>query len=279
MSKPVLAWLLPLLLVGCSAIPTPQERISHADGLTAAKGWQASRIPAGRFELVAYLPKAGSQKNGSQVETLTIYIEGDGLAWVNGHTPSVDPTPRDPIALRLALAHPGGPAVFLARPCQYVDAAKTGCAQSYWTEQRFAPEVVESTHLAVEALKQRFGARQLVLVGYSGGAAIAALVTTRRDDVARLVTVAGNLDHEAWTRHHRVTKLSGSLNPAREAARFQAVPQTHFIGSQDKIITPILARQWPTEITGPAGANVVVIDGFDHVCCWSDDWAELFEME
>jgi hypothetical protein len=43
---------------------------------------------------------------------------------------------------------------------------------------------------------------------------VASLVAARRHDVVRLVTVAGNLDHLAWTTLHGVSPLTGSLNPA-----------------------------------------------------------------
>ncbi|GAB2181920.1 hypothetical protein DLREEDagrD3_21430 [Denitratisoma sp. agr-D3] len=51
----------------------------------------------------------------------------------------------------------------------------------------------------------QLGARRLTLVGYSGGAA--ALLAARCSDVVRLVTIAGNLDHRAWTRYHHITTL------------------------------------------------------------------------
>lgn len=268
-----LVCLLALLSSACATIPTPRERLTHADALAAQKGWRASRIPLGRFELVAYAPP-----HAPSAEVLTIYIEGDGFAWVNGNTPSADPTPRDPLALRLALLHPDGPAVYLARPCQYVDAARTDCAQRYWTQARFAEEVVDAQNRAVDLLKRAFGARQLVLVGYSGGGAVAALVAARRMDVARLVTVAGNLDHRAWTAHHRVAPLSESLNAADAADRLGNVPQTHFIGGKDWVIPPGLATHWPLGIKGSDGHHVRIVPEFDHGCCWAERWPALVRV-
>lgn len=273
MLKLTLAGLL-LLLAGCLAVPTYEQRQADANALAMAKDWHPVRLETQPFKLVAYLPR-----QASQAETLTVYIEGDGFAWASRSQPSSDPTPRTPVALQLALAQLQGQAVYLARPCQFIDAQKTGCHQRYWTDARFAPQVVQSMNEAVDEMKQVFKAKEIVLVGYSGGGAIAALLATRRDDVVRLVTVAGNLDHEAWTRHHRVSKLSGSLNPALEAAGLGALPQTHFIGSKDKVITPMLANQWPVPIRGSDSANVIVVQEFDHVCCWVENWTELYEME
>lgn len=274
MTRFVIGWLLALLSAACTTIPSPQERLAHADALAAQKGWQASRIRAGRFELVAYAPP-----HSPSVELLTIYIEGDGFAWVSSTTPSIDPTPRNPLALRLALAHPEGDAVYLARPCQYVDAARSGCAQRYWTNARFAADVVEAENLAVDHLKQRFGANRLVLVGYSGGGAVAALVAARRTDVVRLVTVAGNLDHRAWTSHHRVEALSGSLNAADVADQLSKLPQTHFIGGKDRVIPPDLAKRWPDEFAGVNVYHLHVIPDFDHACCWAESWSALMKVD
>lgn len=60
------------------------------------------------FTLLTYLPPISGAVN-----TLTIHIEGDGLAWINSSTPSSDPTPTNPLALRLALLDTA-PSVYLA---------------------------------------------------------------------------------------------------------------------------------------------------------------------
>lgn len=271
MKRSLFPALLLFLLAACGSIPSPRERQFHADTLAMQKNWQSLRLTAGRFDLLAY-----TQRDIVADETLTIYIEGDGFAWVTGTMPSTDPTPREPLALKLALAHPGGNAAYLARPCQYVDAEQTGCAQRYWTEMRFAEEIIASESLAVDTLKQLFGARQLILVGYSGGGAVAALLAARRDDVTRLVTVAGNLDHHAWTAHHHVEPLSGSLNAADVADRLAHLPQTHYVGAKDRVIPSTLAQLWPRAIIGPQAANLHVIPDADHACCWVKQWPELF---
>ncbi|MDD5247611.1 MAG: alpha/beta hydrolase [Rhodocyclaceae bacterium] len=256
-----------LMLAGCSALPTPPQRRAAADMLAERQGWQATTLPAGAFDLAAWLPPRIARD-----DALTVYIEGDGLAWLAADLPSFDPTPLTPLALELALAQPAGNAAYLARPCQYVASAR--CAQRYWTSERFAPEVVAATNAAVEALKERFGARRLTLVGYSGGAAVAALVAARRDDVARLVTVAGNLDHGAWTALHRITPLTGSLNPVDAKAALGRIPQWHFVGTRDRTVPPALVQAFAADM--PA-ARVIVLDGFEHKCCWAENWSKLWK--
>lgn len=258
---------------GCTTIPSAAMRRQTADEVAAARDWARSTIAAPGFELTTYAPQRITPD-----EILTIYIEGDGLAWLSTDTPSSDPTPRDPLALRLALAQPSGNAAYLARPCQFAGIDSPRCSQRYWTRARFAAEVIEAMDAGVTQLKSRFGARQLTLVGYSGGAAVAALLAARRTDVERLVTVAGNLDHRAWTTHHRISPLTDSLNAGDAAHQLRAIPQTHFFGSLDKIIPPALALNLPSELRGQGNRHLQFMPDHDHQCCWVQDWPRLWAL-
>jgi dienelactone hydrolase len=262
------------LVAGCASLPNPRERRAIADDLAARHGWTAHNIATQTFALVAYTPQSFEP-----AETLTVYLEGDGFAWVTGTQPSLDPTPRNPLGLRLALAQRSGNVAYLARPCQYVDAERTVCSQRYWTTHRFAPEVIAASERAIDHLKQHFGARKIVLVGYSGGAAVAALLASRRTDVTRLVTVAGNLDHLAWSRHHRISALEGSLNPADVAGQLARLPQTHFVGGLDAVVPLALAQSWPVEFLANDGSNLHVVPEFDHVCCWTERWLAIYQRD
>jgi hypothetical protein len=264
--------LLSLLLSACATIPTSSERKATADGLVQARGWRAERVTSGPFDLVTYSPNAPKRST-----LLTVYIEGDGFAWISQALASSDPTPRDPLALRLALAQPDESAAYLARPCQYVDAEVTGCALRYWTNARFSDEVVVASNIAIDSLKRRFKAEKLILVGYSGGAAVAALVAARRQDVALLVSVAGNLDPLAWTRYHHLQPLSGSLNPVDEAGALQRIPQIYFAGEHDRNLPPALVRAYASKLSS-GNPPVLVEPGFDHQCCWITRWPTLWRQ-
>lgn len=209
-------------------------------------------------------------------DALAIYFEGDGFAWINESQASGDPTPRDPVSLRLALAQPEGNAVYLARPCQYVDAESSGCLTRYWTEMRFAPEVVVASNQAVDRLKEMFGATRLTLVGYSGGGAIAALVAARRTDVELLITVAGNLDHHSWSKTHRLQYLRGSLNPADEILALRSIRQWHLVGAKDAVIPPALAINFVSSFPPVSRPSVYIEPEFDHRCCWVEKWPTLW---
>lgn len=258
------------LVTGCASAPSPEDRIQNASVAANANGWAQFVQVTQKFRLTTF--------HATEVrpdKKLTIYIEGDGFAWKTGRIPSRDPTPINPVALKLALAHPNGNAAYLARPCQYMEVLESACSQHYWTDARFAPEVIEAMNAAVSKLKTTFEANSVSLVGYSGGAAIAALIAARRDDVSELITIAGNLDHAAWTRHHNLVPLTKSLNAAELSGELVGIRQRHFIGKQDKVIPPSLARRWPLKFRGPQDQNLHIIDTFDHACCWDRNWSNL----
>jgi hypothetical protein len=100
-------------------------------------------------------------------------------------------------------------------------------------------------------------------------------VAARRHDVARLITVAGNLDHAAWTAHHRLTPLSASLDAAAVADQLRDLPQLHLVGSRDLTLPRALPERWPAGFIGARGENLHVIDAFDHRCCWAAHWPAL----
>ncbi|WP_245653425.1 hypothetical protein [Sphingomonas pituitosa] len=227
-------------------------------------------IPAGGFDL------AVARRPGiARPDVLTVYIEGDGFSYAAPGRRAMDPTPTDPVALRLALRHPGGGAVaWLARPCQYGPRARN-CQSDYWSVARYAPEVIDGTGAALDRLKADAGASRLILVGYSGGGALAALLAERRDDVVGLVTVAANLDLGAWTAAHRLTPLSRSVDPATDAARLSRLPQVHFVGAEDRNVTPAIARGFVGKMAAGAPVAIVTVAGQDHGCCWAGQWPLL----
>lgn len=262
--------LLVTLLSACVGL-SPEDRRRHADALASAQNWQSLRLPTDNFVMAAYLPVPTAAAS-----VLTIYIEGDGMAWLNRSQASDDPTPRVPVALQLALQHTQGRAVYLARPCQFVEGSdKRGCEVAYWTDRRFSEPVIDASNQAIDALMMRFGAKQLVLVGYSGGAAVAALAASKRNDVVRLVTVAGNLDHRAWTDLHGVPPLIGSLNPADAWVKLQGIPQLHFVGARDSNITTETVLSYVERFPPTHRPSMQVIAEFDHACCWVKQWPIL----
>lgn len=271
--------LLAMLFSGCvltrAPVPTLAAREQTANQLAQHAGWQLSTISTSHFVLATFLPKK-IEKN----KTLTIYIEGDGFAWQTTTTISANPTPIKPLALQLALAHPPhyGAAAYLARPCQYVSGIQwKNCSQRDWTGGRFSSIVIDSTNQAISQLKERFGASELILVGYSGGGAVAALVAAQRDDVLKLVTVAGNLEIDFWTTQNKYKPLVDSLNPADQWSKLVGLPQTHFVGEEDTKVRPEVAYAYAKRFPANAQPEIREIPDFDHYCCWARDWRTLFK--
>ena len=212
-------------------------------------------------------------------QTLTVYIEGDGVAWSSRSTPSPDPTPRDPLTVRLAARDPAPKLLYLARPCQYLapEQAPGMCEVSLWTSARYGPAVVDALGQALDQAKLRLNADRLSLVGYSGGGVLALLLAARRSDVSDVLTVGANLDIRAWTAHHGVSELRGSLNPADQGAALSGVWQTHLVGRADAVSPPWLCEAFLDRIGRPQRARCLVIEGADHREGFAALWPELVE--
>ncbi len=258
------------LLSACSAAEL-QGRKSLAEDLAGGHGWQSQTIATDAFVLASWL---GPRRDVDGA--LAVHIEGDGFAWATPSRPSFNPTPRRPLGLELALRHPRGNVAYLARPCQFVGETEfRGCTPPAWTYQRFSEAAVAASDQAIDRLKADYGAERLTLVGYSGGGAIAALVAARRGDVVRLVTIAAVLDHALWTDRQRLSPLTGSLNPADAWAALTQVAQIHYVGSTDEVVDRAVAASFRARFDNPEHIEIVVLEDFDHRCCWADAWAEL----
>jgi dienelactone hydrolase len=263
-----------LHLAGCAA-PDVSGRKELARQQAEERGWSEHIIDAGDFSLAVWTgPSTGAA-------ILTVYLEGDGFAWATPSKPSFNPTPKNPVGLALALAHPaaaGSDAAYVARPCQYVDLEQEeACEPRAWTRDRFSETVVGAINEAVTVVKLRSGADRVELVGYSGGGAVAALVASRRDDVVRFVSIAAPLDHGLWTRSRGLTPLYGSLDPVDIAAALGSLTQLHYVGAEDPVIGSDLAESFRSRQPSAAPVRIVVVPGFDHRCCWADAWEDLYQ--
>jgi pimeloyl-ACP methyl ester carboxylesterase len=261
-----------LLLVPACRLATPFiDRLELATDLATANGWATGYVTTDDFRLARF--GRGLDQPG---DTLVVYIEGDGLAWLSRHRQSSDPTPTNPMGLRLAVRDPAAKVAYLGRPCQFSDGAMDrNCGPAYWGSHRYAEPVIRAIDQAVGILKRQAGATRLRLVGYSGGGTVAVLVAARRTDVAQVVTVAANLDHARWTELHRVTPLAGSLNAADHAARLQGLPQLHLVGEDDEVVPPQVVEAYVARMRDTSRTAVVVVPDFGHTCCWAEAWPGL----
>ncbi len=206
-------------------------------------------------------------------QDLTIYIEGDGVAWASRTLPSNDPTPDMPVSLALAALDPSPNVAWIARPCQYLPVVDTRtCPVYFWTHGRLAPEVVDSMDAVVTQVKAAARAQRVHLVGYSGGGGLAVLVAARRSDVASIRTVAANLDTDAFTRLHQVSPMAGSLNPASVARRVETIPQLHLVGAADKIVPGEISRAYLAAMLRRDCSKIEMVPGATHQDGWVAAW-------
>ena len=260
------------LIGACSTIPAVSERIDTAKQLAAQAGFQQSVLSNAQFDIVAF-SKPSRQVN----PVLVIYIEGDGRAWKTASLPSDNPTPTNPLALQLAIQDPRPAVAYLARPCQFVAPPSRGCSEKLWTSTRFSPAVIETMNEAIEKLKRQYGASELILIGYSGGGAIATLIAAKRSDIKTIITVAGNLDTDAWVRLYGLEPLSASVNPASVARSIRNIPQIHYVGAKDDVIPPAISQSFLQKMGSPNKAKVIELPNYGHVCCWTERWSELLK--
>lgn len=254
--------LLLLILTGCSPMATTERTLTQAE----ATGFRHQVLSAGNFKLTSL------NRFSKPASNLQVYLEGDGHAWSSFTKVSPDPTPHQPLALQLAMRDAHSLVSYLARPCQYSLKQDQHCTPKYWTSHRFAPEVVSSLSLAIDTLKQQSGAKTVTLIGYSGGGGLCALLAAKRNDVAALITIAGDLDHKALSDFHHTTPQPESLNPIHIAANLSALPQVHFSGEKDTIVPPFIAASFISQQGKPNCAKQIVLKKVGHHKGWIAAW-------
>jgi hypothetical protein len=260
----------PYVLVACSS--AIQDRLDIAHDITHHSGFIETQIRTELFIITSF------EKTGKGSASANLYIEGDGLAWIGKRTPSTDPTPTNPIALRLAAQDPAENVFYLARPCQYTKMAnREPCDKKYWTSARFSTEVIASFHHALDDIKSKHHIKEFNLIGFSGGAAIAILAASGRSDVASIRTVAGNLDIAAFSQIHNITPLHKSLNPLNIAGRVSHIPQWHFIGSDDVIITPAIVENFIAASGNNNCLHTMIVPHTSHESGWFEIWSGLLK--
>jgi len=170
--------------------------------------------------------------------------------------------------------------MYIARPCQYVSFDKNpDCKYPYWTNKRFAPEVIDSVSAVIDLGKKKAKARDLEMIGFSGGGAVAILVSAQRRDVAGIRTVAGNLDHKVWTTFHNLTPLKGSLNAVDVANKVSAIPQIHYVGDLDRNIGLRLAGSFKARSGQAACLQIRQVPGASHGKGWAKLWTKLNKIK
>lgn len=254
-------------LGGCSL----HNYIQNTNQFISTQKLTKDLISTNMFDIVTFT------QNSLTSDTLRIYIEGDGMAWISRYKPSNDPTPANPIALKLMLKDKYSNTLYIARPCQYLqENEKRNCTKEYWTNKRFSKEVVESMDDVINYYQKRYEFKKIELIGYSGGGAIALLVSSFRDDISKVVTVAGNLDPDYWTNYHKVSSLDG-LNPVDYVDKLKDIKQIHLIGEKDKIIDKSIFNSYLQKTSKKENIENRIYSNFTHHKGWIENWSKILD--
>jgi hypothetical protein len=273
MTRPSYSWLLRrrnLMRVGrlsviltfvgfICACSSPAKRF---DQRAAALGLQRDVVEGSGFEHVLFWNHSDSIDRA-----LYIYFDGDGTPF-DGVVAAIDPTPRNSLTLELLALDPG-PAVYVGRPCYHGTWSTDRCIEELWTTGRYSERVVISLRAVIDKIASRRPIGEVVLVGYSGGGTLAMLIAEQFPRVKAVVTIAANLDIDAWADHHGIPRLLGSLNPAKRHS-FQNALQRHYVGEKDRAVPPEV-----TKAGTRSPAKLLVVSGFDHICCWRKLWPSI----
>ncbi len=229
-------------------------------------------------ELVAgagFMHRIDAQGSLDDAARVHVYLEGDGRPFATRRLPAGDPTPRRRLAREL-MGLDRTPSIYLARPCYEGLVAAPACGPALWTEARYGEAVVASLAAALERLRDEHRIGRFTLIGYSGGGVLAMLVAERVVAVDRVVTMAANLDIEAWAARHGYSPLTASLNPARRAALPRRVAQLHYAGGRDRNVPPALIE---ATLTAQRGARFVIVDDVAHARGWVTVWPVLLATQ
>ena len=255
-----------LTLTSCQSTP-----VVRAETIARTAGFDSGILRGTGFAHQAYYTIA------PETDTLFVFLDGDGSPWVDyGTRVALDPTPRIPLALQLAVRTRTS-VLYLGRPCYFrVAGDATGdhpCSSDLWTSKRYSLAVVDSMATALDAFLATHHFREVTLIGYSGGGTLAVLLAPRVPAVRAVVTVAANLDIAAWTSFHGYLPLEGSLNPVDQPPLTPRLQEWHLVGARDRN-TPrdLNSRYW----TRVSPERLWVYPEMDHACCWVSQWPEIF---
>ncbi len=182
---------------------------------------------------------------------IRIYVEGDGNAFDKWGNPTNNPTPKSTFVREMAFNDYNPNVVYIARPCQFIQTKL--CTKECWSTGRFSYQAVQALY---EATKKISHNKPIIYIGYSGGALLTGLVIQEfpQINVIKWITIAGLLDHKAWSDYLNLYPLTKSLN----LKKLPNLPQLHYIGKNDSVIPLPLIKK----ITH--GKNLYIINNATH---------------
>ncbi|RYZ86387.1 MAG: alpha/beta fold hydrolase [Moraxellaceae bacterium] len=196
--------------------------------------------------------RAGADKNSSftlnnLAQPIHVYIENDGAAYDTPTQIAANPSLRAGFLVLRLMQQDSTPSLYISRPCYgfAFNQMPAACEPRYWSTARYSADVVQILSQALDETKRQLNINDapIVLIGHSGGASLALLIAQGRTDVRAVVTLAGNLDTDAWVKLHGYAALDQSLNPQAQPLLPPDVKRWHFTGADDENIPPSLIER------------------------------------
>jgi hypothetical protein len=249
-----------------------EANVISANMIAKKNEFKKELVYGGKFTITTY-----SKITNPSSDDYVIYIEGDGHITKFGGSPSSNPTPINHLVLRLAVKDIRENVIYVARPCQYTPMRMNpNCTPEYWTNKRFSEYCVDNINNVINSVAAK--AKNIHLVGFSGGGGMAILVAAKNNKVKDIVTVAGNLDIVGFTKYHKNIPLIGSLNPIDYAQKVKNIPQIHFVGSKDAAVPFFIADSFVRK-SNSVCVKYKIVEGNTHSLGWLEDWENLLNTQ
>lgn len=245
-------------LGGCAA----QGGASSAGGACASDPAHWARASGGCLAMEAYGP--------SQAELLVVVLHGD----LSGGGPAGY---HRAFARRVAEALPGAAAVAMVRPGYSDPEGRTSDGSTNGRSDHYTASNVDLVFGAIGDMRGRVGARRVIAIGHSGGAATAAdILALHPGLIDAAVLLACPCDTAAWRVGRR--PWTQSMNPMAVADQVpRSARVVAYTGSADDNTGPALARGY-VERLGARGvdAHFFEVPGATHNSVVDAVWSTGF---
>jgi pimeloyl-ACP methyl ester carboxylesterase len=216
----------------------------------------------GEQKVVVVLP----QNSSSNVD-LVVFLHAD--------SPFRNPVYQYDIAKEIVQSRPGTVAATVLRP-GYADSCNDRSAGDAGRKMgdNYTAEVIDSIASTIRQIRHELSPRRTIVIGHSGGAAIAALLASRFVELQeQSILVACPCDLSTWrssmaklTQNSSWLELMPGLSPIDEIERIDPTKQIHlWVGDEDVVTPPILSLEYSAK-ANQSGKTVshYVLPGGDH---------------
>jgi hypothetical protein len=213
-------------------------------------------------------------------EPANVYIEGSGAAIGFAGNLSEDPTPENPVALHLASRDLADNLFYISGPCQFRESPdEKECSSKWWGSRRFSPEVITAYNQVLDDIKKRYDITAFNIIGYDGGANVAAILASQRQDIVSLRTVAGNLAPDVTNMEaKKPLPLDGDyINAKAVAPQLAPLGQHHFVGAGDTVTPPSVYHSFAQALGASECVHYTLVPDADHERGWVEKWPELLQ--